>query len=62
MTPSQLPPGKRSWREEVIRVRYHVPTVLTETLTEHTDEVLHVSFSHNGKLFSTTSKDATLKV
>ncbi|XP_045216701.2 F-box/WD repeat-containing protein 5-like isoform X2 [Mercenaria mercenaria] len=62
VTCGQLAQRKRSWREEVKRVKYHVPTVLTETLTEHTDEVLHVSFSHNGKLFSTTSKDATLKV
>ena len=34
----------------------------TETLREHTDEVLHVSFAHGGHLFSTTSKDATLRV
>ena len=60
--PGHLAEGKVSWQEEVKRVRYHIPTILTETLTEHTDEVLHVSFSHNGKLFSTTSKDATLKV
>ncbi|KAL4227259.1 F-box/WD repeat-containing protein 5 [Mactra antiquata] len=57
-----LADGKVTWYEEVKRVYHHVPTLLTEILTEHTDEVLHVSFSHNGQLFSTTSKDATLKV
>lgn len=31
--------------------------VLTEVLTQHTHQVLHVSFSNNGKMFSTCSKD-----
>lgn len=31
--------------------------VLTDVLTEHSHQVLHVSFSHSGKLFCTTSKD-----
>lgn len=34
-----------------------MPLVLTEVLTEHSHQVLHVSFSNNGKLFSTCSKD-----
>ncbi|GLV46786.1 F-box and WD repeat domain containing 5, partial [Carabus blaptoides fortunei] len=34
----------------------------TETLTEHQDEVLHVSFAHNGKLFATCSKDCHILV
>jgi F-box and WD-40 domain protein 5 len=39
-----------------------VPIVLTEILTEHSHQVLHVSFSNNGKMFATTSKDAYVKV
>lgn len=57
-----LPPGKVSWRNEYRRLTYETPTQLSETLQEHTDEVLDVSFSHDGKLFCTTSKDATVKV
>lgn len=57
-----LPPGKVSWRNEYRRLTYKIPTQLSETLQEHTDEVLDVSFSHDGKLFCTTSKDATVKV
>lgn len=34
----------------------------TETLNEHAHQVLHVSFSHNGKLFSSSSKDGFVKV
>lgn len=62
VTDVELPSSKCSWLQEVKRICYHTPVILTETLKEHTDEVLHVSFSHDGKLFSTTSKDATLKV
>ncbi|XP_061174517.1 F-box/WD repeat-containing protein 5-like [Saccostrea echinata] len=57
-----LPSGRNSWRNEFRRLTYETPTSLSETLHEHTDEVLDVSFSHNGKLFCTTSKDATVKV
>lgn len=31
--------------------------VLTDILTDHSHQVLHVSFSHNGKMFATCSKD-----
>ncbi|KAJ8934935.1 hypothetical protein NQ314_013094 [Rhamnusium bicolor] len=47
----------KSWYEEFIRLCYFIPVVLTETLQEHTDQVLHVSFSHNGRYFATCSKD-----
>ena len=57
-----LAPDKLSWKQEYKRVYYHCPMLHTETLREHTDEVLHVSFAHGGHLFSTTSKDATLRV
>ncbi|XP_050400614.1 F-box/WD repeat-containing protein 5 [Patella vulgata] len=57
-----LAKGKECWRSEYKRLFYNVPTELSETLTDHTDEVLHISFSHKGHLFSTTSKDCTIKV
>lgn len=36
--------------------------VLTDTLTAHAHQVLHVSFSHNGKMFCTCSKDGLVIV
>lgn len=55
-------PGKHSWLQEFKRLTYHTPLVETEVLTQHSHQVLHVSFSHNGKLFTTCSKDATVVV
>ncbi|XP_062589029.1 F-box/WD repeat-containing protein 5-like [Saccostrea cucullata] len=57
-----LPPGKDSWYLEYKRLHYNCPVILTEVLKDHSDEVLHVSFSHRGDMFSTTSKDASIKV
>ncbi|KAK3607873.1 hypothetical protein CHS0354_038303 [Potamilus streckersoni] len=57
-----LPEGRHSWFKEYERIHFRAPLVLSETLTKHTDEVLHVGFAHGGHLFSTTSKDCTLKV
>lgn len=34
----------------------------TETLFDHCNQVLHVSFSHNGKYFATCSKDGYVLV
>ena len=39
-----------------------VPLIKSEVKNEHQDEVLDVTFTHDGKLFCTTSKDATVKV
>ena len=39
-----------------------VPCVELDKITEHTDEVLHVSFAHNGMMFCTCSKDGYVKV
>ncbi|KAG5889639.1 hypothetical protein JTB14_028918 [Gonioctena quinquepunctata] len=47
----------RTWYEEFKRMSYHIPVIQTETLMEHADQVLHISFSHNGKYFATCSKD-----
>lgn len=33
-----------------------------QTLREHTDQVLHLSFSHSGYQFASCSKDCTVKV
>ncbi|XP_014210328.1 F-box/WD repeat-containing protein 5 [Copidosoma floridanum] len=55
-------PGKTSWFEEFKRLAYHIPLVETETLREHSHQVLHVSFSHNGKMFATCSKDGYILV
>lgn len=45
------------WHSEYKRLVDNVPMILTEVLTDHTHQVLHVSFSNNGKMFSTCSKD-----
>lgn len=51
-----------SWKTEYQRVVDLVPSIEVERISEHTDEVLHVSFSNNGMRFCTCSKDATVKV
>ncbi|XP_070154179.1 F-box/WD repeat-containing protein 5 [Polyergus mexicanus] len=55
-------PGKTSWLGEFKRLAYHTPLIETEVLKEHSHQVLHVSFSHNGKMFSTCSKDGYILV
>ncbi|XP_019643356.1 PREDICTED: F-box/WD repeat-containing protein 5-like isoform X1 [Branchiostoma belcheri] len=57
-----MAPLKTSWRSEFRRLHFLSPVALTETLKEHTDQVLHVSFSHNGKMFASSSKDGFIKV
>lgn len=52
----------KSWRLEFKRLYYHTPAVLSEEKKEHKDEVLHVSFSHDGTMFATCSKDGFFKV
>ncbi|WAR30958.1 FBXW5-like protein [Mya arenaria] len=47
---------------EYKRLLYHTPSVESEVLKQHTDQVLHVSFSHNGKMFATCSKDGFIRV
>ncbi|XP_058057938.1 F-box/WD repeat-containing protein 5 isoform X2 [Anopheles bellator] len=49
--------GAESWRSEYRRLTNNVPLVMTDVLTKHSHQVLHVSFSHNGKIFATCSKD-----
>lgn len=52
----------RTWRSEFKRLNYHTPWANTEELTDHQHQVLHVSFSHNGKYFATCSKDGSVMV
>lgn len=53
-----IKPGAESWRQEYARISSDIPSVNTEILYGHTNQVLHVSFSNNGKWFATCSKDA----
>lgn len=57
-----IAPGRYSWFNEYKRLKYLTPTQETEVLTEHTHQVLHVSFSHNGEMFASSSKDGFVKV
>ncbi|GAB1600846.1 F-box/WD WD repeat-containing 5 [Argonauta hians] len=57
-----ISPGKKSWMEEYKRLSYHTPSIESEVLKQHSDQVLHVSFSHDGSMFSTCSKDGYVKV
>ncbi|XP_077140697.1 F-box/WD repeat-containing protein 5 [Ranitomeya variabilis] len=55
-------PGADSWYEEFQRLCDNVPCVEVERLREHTDQVLHVSFSYSGELCASCSKDCTVKI
>ncbi|XP_013777104.1 F-box/WD repeat-containing protein 5-like isoform X2 [Limulus polyphemus] len=54
--------GKTSWKSEYKRLKHHTPVLESEVLTDHTHQVLHVSFSHNGDMFASCSKDGYVKV
>jgi F-box/WD-40 domain protein 5 len=54
--------GKTSWFSEYLRLWQHTPILESEVLKGHTHQVLHVSFSHNGKYFATCSKDGYVMV
>lgn len=49
--------GADSWYNEYKRLTFNIPMVLTDELDAHSHQVLHVSFSHNGRMFATCSKD-----
>ncbi|EAW88307.1 F-box and WD repeat domain containing 5 [Homo sapiens] len=55
-------PAAMSWYEEFQRLYDTVPCVEVQTLREHTDQVLHLSFSHSGYQFASCSKDCTVKI
>ncbi|XP_009469780.1 PREDICTED: F-box/WD repeat-containing protein 5 [Nipponia nippon] len=51
-----------SWYDEFQRLYDTIPCVEVQALTEHNDQVLHLSFSHSGCLFASCSKDCTVKI
>ena len=57
-----IAPGKSSWLSEFRRLHYHTPVIQSEVIKEHRDQVLHISFSHDGSMFATCSKDGYVKV
>ncbi|CAK8675043.1 unnamed protein product [Clavelina lepadiformis] len=57
-----LRPGAVCWKEEYERLVDRVPCVELKKIEEHSDEVFHVSFSNNGLMFCTSSKDTYVKV
>ena len=48
-----------SCRDAYRTFKYDVPSVNVQEAKHHSDEVLHVSFSHNGRMVCSSSKDAT---
>ena len=55
-------PSGMPFQKEYKRLYYHSPLIESEILKAHRDQVLHVSFSHNGQWFATCSKDGFVKV
>lgn len=60
MTKVKLPNSSTSWLAEFRRMHSKAPFVQSQVLEEHTDEVLHVAFSHDGQLFASSSKDCSV--
>ena len=60
MNKVKLPNSSTSWLAEFQRIRCKTPVVESQLLDEHTDEVLHVVFSHDGQLFASSSKDCSV--
>uniref|UniRef100_A0A3B3YSL3 F-box domain-containing protein n=1 Tax=Poecilia mexicana TaxID=48701 RepID=A0A3B3YSL3_9TELE len=54
-------PSAVSWYREFKRLYDCIPCVEVQTLREHSDQVLHLAFSHRGHRFSSCSKDCTVK-
>lgn len=56
----ELPMKSSSWFSEFQRLHQNTPLVEGQVLKEHTDEVLHVAFSHDGELLASSSKDCSV--
>lgn len=50
------------WKDEYVRMEDEAPFVLSENLERHTDEIYHISFSPSGSFFSTTGRDASVRI
>lgn len=48
--------AKVDWRKEYERLTDNVPCVEKQTVTRHSDEVVHVAFSHDGRQLVSCSK------
>nr|XP_015222130.1 PREDICTED: F-box/WD repeat-containing protein 5 [Lepisosteus oculatus] len=55
-------PAAESWYSEFQRLFDCIPCVEVQTLREHHDQVLHLSFAHRGHLLASCSKDCTVKI
>ncbi|XP_045126448.1 F-box/WD repeat-containing protein 5-like [Portunus trituberculatus] len=55
-------PGRSSWWGEYRRLVEGTAVVETQEICEHNHQVLHVSFSHKGDMFATSSKDGHIIV
>uniref|UniRef100_UPI00358FAEAC F-box/WD repeat-containing protein 5-like isoform X3 n=1 Tax=Myxine glutinosa TaxID=7769 RepID=UPI00358FAEAC len=54
--------GAESWQAEFRRLHEAVPCVEVVQLHVHVDEVLHVTFSGDGRHFASCAKDCTIKI
>nr|KAF6471654.1 hypothetical protein HJG59_011026 [Molossus molossus] len=66
-----VPPEEFLWREQFYRYYQQphpamsydtAPCMEVQTLREHTDQVLHLSFSHSGYPLASCSKDCNVKI
>ncbi|XP_039200892.1 F-box/WD repeat-containing protein 5 [Crotalus tigris] len=55
-------PAAASWFGEFRRLCDAVPRLEVQSLREHAEPVLHLSFSHSGLRFASCSKDCTVKI
>ena len=55
-------PGSHSWRCELFRDRTQAPVKLVKRLSNHTDEVLCVQFSHQSDRLASCSRDGTTRI
>lgn len=49
-----------TWLEEFKWIHLNTPLIESQVLKMHTDEVLHVAFSHDGQLMASSSKDCSV--
>ncbi|KAL9989015.1 hypothetical protein ACROYT_G003521 [Oculina patagonica] len=56
----ELPNSSSSWLAEYQRIHVETPFLESQMLKEHTDEVYHVAFSHDGQLLASCSKDCSV--